>query len=76
MRSPSSLVATAAAALPSRANRDETSPEDIVKRALDGLESGLDEVLADERTKFVKQGLNAPTPSRMAQHRRAPAHAA
>jgi NAD(P)-dependent dehydrogenase (short-subunit alcohol dehydrogenase family) len=35
----------------------KTSPEDIVRRALDGLESGLDEVLADERTKLVKQGL-------------------
>ena len=45
----------------------KTSPEDIVKRALDGLESGLDEVLADELTKLVKQGLDAPTPSYMPQ---------
>jgi NAD(P)-dependent dehydrogenase (short-subunit alcohol dehydrogenase family) len=45
----------------------KTSPEDIVKRALDGLESGLDEVLADERTKLVKQGLTAPTPSYLPQ---------
>jgi NAD(P)-dependent dehydrogenase (short-subunit alcohol dehydrogenase family) len=44
-------------------NGPKTSPEEIVKRALDGLESGLDEVLADERTKFVKQGLTAPRPS-------------
>ena len=29
------------------------------KRALDGLEAGLDEVLADERTRLVKQGLSA-----------------
>lgn len=43
----------------------KTSPEDIVKRALDGLEAGLDEVLADERTLLVKQGLTAPTPSYM-----------
>ena len=35
----------------------KTSPEDIVRRALDGLEAGLDEVLADERTRLVKQGL-------------------
>jgi NAD(P)-dependent dehydrogenase (short-subunit alcohol dehydrogenase family) len=46
----------------------KTSPQDIVKRALDGLESGLDEVLADERTKLVKQGLTAPTPSYLPQH--------
>jgi NAD(P)-dependent dehydrogenase (short-subunit alcohol dehydrogenase family) len=45
----------------------KTSPEDIVKRALDALESGLDEVLADERTKLVKQGLTAATPSYMPQ---------
>jgi NAD(P)-dependent dehydrogenase (short-subunit alcohol dehydrogenase family) len=41
----------------------KASPEEIVKRALDGLESGFDEVLADERTQLVKQGLTAPTPS-------------
>ena len=41
----------------------KTSPEDIVKRALDGLEAGLDEVLADERTQLVKQGLTAARPS-------------
>ena len=45
----------------------KTSPEVIVRRALDGLESGLDEVLADERTKLVKQGLTAPTPSYLPQ---------
>ncbi len=46
---------------------EKSSPESIVKRALDGLESGLDEVLADERTKLVKQGLTAPTPSYLPQ---------
>jgi NAD(P)-dependent dehydrogenase (short-subunit alcohol dehydrogenase family) len=40
----------------------KTSPEDIVKRALDALEAGHDEVLADERTQFVKQGLTATRP--------------
>jgi NAD(P)-dependent dehydrogenase (short-subunit alcohol dehydrogenase family) len=45
----------------------KTSPQDIVKRALDGLEAGLDEVLADERTKLVKQGLTAATPSYLPQ---------
>src|ERR1700730_4257312 len=46
----------------------KTSPADIVKRALDGLESGLDEVLADERTRLVKQGLTAPRPSYLPQN--------
>ena len=45
----------------------KSSAEDIVRRALDGLESGVDEVLADERTKFVKHGLTAPTPSYLPQ---------
>ena len=45
----------------------KTSPQDIVKRALDGLEAGLDEVLADERTQLVKQGLTAPVPSYLPQ---------
>ena len=46
----------------------KTSPEDIVRRALDGLASGLDEVLADERTRLVKQGLTAPRPSYLPQN--------
>ncbi len=37
----------------------KSSPEDIVKRALDGLEAGQDEVLADELTVQVKQGFTA-----------------
>ena len=43
----------------------KTSPEDIVRSALDGLEAGLDEVLADDRTRMVKRGLTAATPSYM-----------
>jgi NAD(P)-dependent dehydrogenase (short-subunit alcohol dehydrogenase family) len=46
----------------------KTSPEDIVKRALDGLEAGLDEVLADERTQLAKQGLTAARPSYLPQN--------
>jgi len=46
---------------------EKTSPEVIVQRALDALEAGHDEVLADERTKFVKQGLTAPVPSYLPQ---------
>lgn len=45
----------------------KSSPEEIVKRALDGLESGLDEVLADELTVQVKQGLTAARPSYLPQ---------
>lgn len=45
----------------------KTSPEVIVARALDGLEAGLDEVLADERTRLVKQGLSAAAASYLPQ---------
>jgi NAD(P)-dependent dehydrogenase (short-subunit alcohol dehydrogenase family) len=45
----------------------KSSPEEIVKRALDGLESGLDEVLADEITMQVKQGTTAARPSYLLQ---------
>jgi len=41
----------------------KTSAPEIVRLALDGLEAGLDEVLADERTRAVKQALTAPRPS-------------
>ena len=41
----------------------KTSPAEIAKRALDGIEAGLDEVLADERTRLIRQGLTAPRPS-------------
>lgn len=37
----------------------KSRPEDIVARALDALESGADEVLADDFTRQVKQGLSA-----------------
>ena len=45
----------------------KSSPEDIVKRALDGLEAGADEVLGDEMTKQVKQGMTAARPSYLPQ---------
>lgn len=45
----------------------KSSPEEIVKRALDGLESGLDEVLADELTIQVKQRMTAARPSYLPQ---------
>ncbi len=45
----------------------KSSPEAIVKRALDGLESGFDEVLADDLTLQVKQGMTAARPSYLPQ---------
>lgn len=45
----------------------KSTPEAIVKRALDGLEAGLDEVLADEITEQVKRGLTAARPSYLPQ---------
>lgn len=40
----------------------KSSPEQIVQRALDGLEAGEEEVLADDVTQHVKRGLTAPRP--------------
>ena len=40
----------------------KSSAEDIVRRALDGLEAGADEVLADALTQQVRLGLAAPRP--------------
>jgi NAD(P)-dependent dehydrogenase (short-subunit alcohol dehydrogenase family) len=45
----------------------KSSPEQIVKRALDGLESGVDEVLADELTLRIKLGMTATRPSYLPQ---------
>lgn len=45
----------------------KSSPELIVQRALDGLEAGADEVLADELTQQVKRGMTAPRPSYLPQ---------
>ena len=46
---------------------EKTHPDVIVARALDALEAGESEVLADDRTRFVKQGLTAPVPSYLPQ---------
>lgn len=45
----------------------KSSAEEIVSRALDGLASGADEVLADARTQQVRQGLTASRPSYLPQ---------
>lgn len=37
----------------------KTAPETVVARAFDGLAAGADEVIADEATRQVKQGLSA-----------------
>jgi NAD(P)-dependent dehydrogenase (short-subunit alcohol dehydrogenase family) len=41
----------------------KSSAEEIVARALDGLEAGADEVLADALTQQARQGLVAPRPA-------------
>ncbi|MCH1931179.1 SDR family oxidoreductase [Shewanella sp. A25] len=45
----------------------KSSSTDIVTRALNGLEANLDEVLADDITQYVKQGLNTEYPVYMPQ---------
>lgn len=45
----------------------KSTPPEIVTRALDGLESGLDEVLADDLTVQIKQGMTASRPSYLPQ---------
>lgn len=45
----------------------KSSAEDIVQRALDGLEAGADEVLADVLTQQVHQGLSAARPAYLPQ---------
>jgi NAD(P)-dependent dehydrogenase (short-subunit alcohol dehydrogenase family) len=45
----------------------KSSPEDIVSRALEALEAGQHEVLADALTQQVKKGMTAPIPSYLPQ---------
>ncbi len=40
----------------------KVSPQSIVERALDALEAGASEVLADQRARDIKHGLTAETP--------------
>ena len=37
----------------------KSSPDEVVRQALDALEAGAEEVLADETAKYVKRGLSA-----------------
>lgn len=48
-------------------NAPKSSPDEIVRRALDGLEAGADEVLADDLTQHIKSGLSAARPSYLPQ---------
>jgi NAD(P)-dependent dehydrogenase (short-subunit alcohol dehydrogenase family) len=45
--------------LTSGIDRPKATPEAVVRRALDALEAGAEEVLADDITRQVKQGLSA-----------------
>jgi len=41
----------------------KSAPAEVVRRTLDGLTAGKDEVIADEGTQLVKQGLSSEQPS-------------
>jgi NAD(P)-dependent dehydrogenase (short-subunit alcohol dehydrogenase family) len=41
----------------------KSTPQAIASEAFDGLEAGMDEVLADERTRLVKQSLSTNSPA-------------
>lgn len=45
----------------------KSSAEDVVSRALDGLEAGQHEVLADALTQQIKRGMTEPVPSYLPQ---------
>ena len=40
----------------------KVSPQSVVEKALDALEAGASEVLADERSQQIHRGLNADPP--------------
>ena len=44
----------------------KSTPEAIARAALDGLEAGAEEVLADDATRRVKQSLSTPAPAYLA----------
>ncbi|MDM0009773.1 SDR family oxidoreductase [Variovorax sp. J22G73] len=41
---------------------DKVSPDDVARQALEGVEAGQIEVLADDTSRHVKQGLSSATP--------------
>ena len=44
----------------------KVAPAEIARVTLDGLEAGLEEVLADDKTRLVKQSLSAAKPAYIA----------
>jgi hypothetical protein len=44
-------------------NAPKADPADVAALALDGMENDLTEILADDTTRSVKQGLSAPPAS-------------
>jgi len=48
------------------ADSPKSDPADVVRQVLDGIESGADEVLADEMTLVVRAQLNKPIRERVA----------
>jgi len=49
-----------------RLDRPKSNPADIVRTALDGLEAGDLEILADEQTRSVRAQLHRPIAERLA----------
>jgi NAD(P)-dependent dehydrogenase (short-subunit alcohol dehydrogenase family) len=47
------------------ADSPKSDPADVVRQVLDGIESGVDEVLADEMTREVRTHLNKPIHERL-----------
>jgi NAD(P)-dependent dehydrogenase (short-subunit alcohol dehydrogenase family) len=47
------------------ADRPKSDPADVVRQVLDGIESGADEVLADEMTRAVRAQLDKPIRERL-----------
>jgi NAD(P)-dependent dehydrogenase (short-subunit alcohol dehydrogenase family) len=47
------------------ADRPKSDPADVVRQVLDGIESGVDEVLADEMSRAVRAHLNKPIRERL-----------
>ena len=44
---------------------ESAEPAEVVRQVLDGIESGADEVLADEMTRVVRARLNKPIRERL-----------
>ncbi len=44
----------------------KSSPSDVVRQVLDGVETGVLEILADDTTRAVRDGLNQPVQTRLA----------